>query len=163
MRDDRSPLYGTHRRQDRCRIHRPARQVLLLLAQPAGLHGHVPHFARRERFSVFQNLLELENDRRQADSRLANIPAAENCARRWPTSSCATRNSPRRCRSRWPSGFTSRRQERADFRAVTLAQTAKVSSIPRRAALYLVHGDLRRQCQPAPGLHGDVWRIPLKA
>ena len=68
-------------------------------------------------------------------------PRPTSCATRWPTSSCATRNSRRRCRSRWPSGSISRTSRTADvFSPFTLAETAKVSVNPKTfRPYYLVH------------------------
>ena len=109
-------------------------------------------------FPVFQNVLELENDRRQAEQRLANIPPPASCATKWPTSSCATRNSRRRCRSRWPSGSIWRTSRTATiFGPFMLAETAKVSVNPKTMRpYYLVHwASLRRRGQPAADLHGD--------
>ncbi len=110
MRDDRSPLYR-HGIVAKIVAEYIARleKSFSSLAQPAGLHGELPHFARRKRLSAVP-------ERARAGKRPPPGAAAagqhsrarRRCATRWPTSSCATRNFRRPCRSRWPSGSISR-------------------------------------------------------
>ncbi|MER9328355.1 hypothetical protein [Mesorhizobium sp. M0488] len=92
-------------------------------------------------FPVFQNLLELENDRRQADSRLANIPAAGEL--REEMADFILRH------KEFPEALQKSMAERLyledvkgenTFGPFTLAQTAKVSVNPKTARpYYLVH------------------------
>ena len=100
MRDDRSPLYR-HGIVAKIVAEYIARLEKSFSCWRNRL-GFVETFkiSRAESgFPVFQNLLELENDRRQAEQRLADDPRRPTrSATRWPTSSCATRNSRRRCR-----------------------------------------------------------------
>ncbi len=92
-------------------------------------------------FPVFQNLLELENDRRQADSRLANIPQPGEL--REEMADFILR------RKEFPAALQKSMAERLyledvrseeTFGPFTLAQTAKVSVNPKTGRpYYLVH------------------------
>ena len=92
-------------------------------------------------FPVFQNLLELENDRRQADSRLANIPLPGEL--REEMADFILR------RKEFPAALQKSMAERlyledvkseTTFGPFTLAQTAKVSVNPKTGRpYYLVH------------------------
>ena len=92
-------------------------------------------------FPVFQNLLELENDRRQADSRLANIPQPGEL--REEMADFILR------RKEFPAALQKSMAERlyledvkseTTFGPFTLAQTAKVSVNPKTGRpYYLVH------------------------
>ncbi|WP_027143402.1 hypothetical protein [Mesorhizobium sp. WSM3626] len=92
-------------------------------------------------YPVFQNLLELENDRRQADGRLANIPQAGEL--REEMADFILRH------KQFPDALQKSMAERLyledvkseqTFGPFTLAQTAKVSVNPKTARpYYLVH------------------------
>ena len=92
-------------------------------------------------FPVFQNVLELENDRRQAPQRLANIPAAEDL--RTEMADFILR------RKEFPDALQKSMAERlyledvgagAVFGAFSLAETVKVSVNPKTMRpFYLVH------------------------
>lgn len=92
-------------------------------------------------FPVFQNLLELENDRRQADQRLANIPQSDEL--RGEMADFILR------RKEFPEALQKSMAERLyledvkgkeTFGPFTLAQTAKVSVNPGTSRpYYLVH------------------------
>ena len=92
-------------------------------------------------FPVFQNLLELENDRRQADARLANIPLAGEL--REEMADFILRH------KEFPDALQKSMAERlylegvnseTTFGPFTLAQTAKVSVNPKTGRpYYLVH------------------------
>jgi len=111
---------------------------------PAGATGWASWtrsaFARRERFPGVQNLLELENDRRQADSRLANIRRGR---MREEMADFILRH------KEFPEALQKSMAERLyledvkseqTFGPFTLAQTAKVSVNPKTARpYYLVH------------------------
>lgn len=107
-------------------------------------------------YPVFQNLLELENDRRQADSRLATIPSAREL--RSEMADFILRH------KEFPTTLQKSMAERLyledikggeTFGPFTMAQTAKVSvSKIRPALLSRALGELRRQRQPAAGLYG---------
>ena len=143
MRDDRSPLY----RHDL--VAKIVAGYIARLESSFSCWRNRLGFMERFRisraesgFPVFQNVLELENDRRQAPERLAQHPrAGRHCGPRWPTSSCATRSFRRRCRGRWRSGSIWRTSRTATiFGPFTLAETAKVSVNPKTMRpFYLVH------------------------
>ncbi len=135
-------LPARHRRQDRRRIHRPAGDLLLLLAQPAGLHRRVPHLARESGFPVFQNLLELENDRQQAQTSGLATSRRRRAARRDGRLHPAPQGiSDSAAEARWPSGSIWRTCKDGDiFGPFTLARTVKVSVNPKAMRpFYLVH------------------------
>jgi hypothetical protein len=71
-------LPARHRRQDRGRIHRSSKDSFCAGAT-ARLHGKFKIQRAESGFPVFQNVLELENDRRQAEA-ARQIPSRTNCA-----------------------------------------------------------------------------------
>src|SRR5262249_9581568 len=78
MRDDRSPLYrhGIVARVVAAYIGRLERSFAAC-ANRLGFAEPLKISRAESGFPVFQNLLELENDRRQANQRLASIPAPD--------------------------------------------------------------------------------------
>jgi len=142
MRDDRSPLY---------RHGVVARVVAEYIAKLETSFdcwknrlGFMDSFriSRAESgFPVFQNLLELENDRRQADQRLAGIPAADEL--RGEMADFILRH------KEFPTALQKSMAERLYLEAVrggdifgpfTLARTVNVSVNPKtRRPFYLVH------------------------
>ncbi|MGX7874337.1 hypothetical protein ACVDG5_017695 [Mesorhizobium sp. ORM6] len=92
-------------------------------------------------FPVFQNLLELENDRRQADSRLANIPKAGELREEMADFILRHKEFPEALqRSMAERLYLEDVKSEQTFGPFTLAQTAKVSVNPKTARpYYLVH------------------------
>ncbi len=107
-------------------------------------------------FPVFQNLLELENDRRDAGKRLA-VDAGRG---HHPRGDGGFHPAPRKpfpppCKERWRSGAIWDRWRRAGtFRPLCLPRTVRVSVNPKtKRPYYVVHwGYLRRHGQPADDL-----------
>ena len=142
MRDDRSPLYR-HGIVARVVAEYIARLEKSFACWRNRL-GFIDTFriSRAESgFPVFQNLLELENDRRQADQRLANIPQPAEL--RAEMADFILRH------KEFPAALQKSMAERlyledikagATFGPFTLAQTAKVSVNPKTMRpYYLVH------------------------
>jgi hypothetical protein len=142
MRDDRSPLYR-HGIVARIVAEYIARLEKSFACWRNRL-GFIDAFriSRAESgFPVFQNLLELENDRRQADQRLANIPQPAEL--RAEMADFILRH------KEFPAALQKSMAERlyledikagATFGPFTLAQTAKVSVNPKTMRpYYLVH------------------------
>ncbi len=142
MRDDRSPLYR-HGIVAKVVAEYIARLEISFDCWKNRL-GFMDSFriSRAESgFPVFQNLLELENDRRQADERLAGIPAAEEL--RGEMADFILR------RKEFPTALQRSMAERLYLEAVrggdifgpfTLAKTVKVSVNPKtQRPFYLVH------------------------
>ncbi|PDQ22067.1 hypothetical protein CN311_05500 [Mesorhizobium sanjuanii] len=142
MRDDRSPLYR-HGIVARIVAEYIARLDKSFSCWRNRL-GFMDTFriSRAESgFPVFQNLLELENDRRQADARLANIPLAGEL--REEMADFILRH------KEFPAALQKSMAERlyledvkseTTFGPFTLAQTAKVSVNPKTGRpYYLVH------------------------
>ncbi|MEQ1943332.1 hypothetical protein ABMA32_13025 [Mesorhizobium sp. VNQ89] len=142
MRDDRSPLYR-HGIVAKIVAEYIARLEISFSCWKNRL-GFMETFriSRAESgFPVFQNLLELENDRRQAEQRLANIPAADEL--RAEMADFILR------RKEFPAGLQKSMAERLYLEAVqggdifgpfTLAKTVKVSVNPKTGRpFYLVH------------------------
>ncbi|TPN31755.1 hypothetical protein FKO01_15430 [Mesorhizobium sp. B2-3-3] len=92
-------------------------------------------------FPVFQNLLELENDRRQADARLANIPLASELREEMADFILRHKEFPEALqRSMAERLYLEDVKSEQTFGPFTLAQTAKVSVNPKTARpYYLVH------------------------
>ena len=135
-------LPARHRRQDRRRDTSRGSTS----PSPAGATGWASwtRSAFRAPKAAFRCSRTCSNWKTTAARRTRGLPTSRwpaSCARRWPTSSCATRNSPRRCRSRWPSGSISRTSRASStFGPFMLAQTAKVSVNPKTVRpYYLVH------------------------
>lgn len=142
MRDDRSPLYR-HGIVARIVAEYIARLETSFACWKNRL-GFMDSFriSRAESgFPVFQNLLELENDRRQAGERLVNIPAPEEL--RGEMADFILR------RKEFPAALQRSMAERLYLEAVkdgdifgpfTLARTVKVSVNPKTGRpFYLVH------------------------
>ncbi|MBX3580312.1 MAG: hypothetical protein KF810_00230 [Rhizobiaceae bacterium] len=142
MRDDRSPLYR-HGIVARIVAEYIARLETSFACWKNRL-GFMDSFriSRAESgFPVFQNLLELENDRRQAGERLMNIPAPEEL--RGEMADFILR------RKEFPAALQRSMAERLYLEAVkegdifgpfTLAKTVKVSVNPKTGRpFYLVH------------------------
>ena len=144
-------------------------------------------------FPVFQNVLELENDRRTADRRLANIPKADElraemadfilrhkefpdgaAASRWPSGSIWRTSAPS-----WPSG-PSRWPRRSRFRSIrrpcgpTISSTGRPSTAPptcrwstwRRWRIPRKHGPpagRRRRQAQRQGRHPAAGRRPAQS
>ena len=109
-------------------------------------------------FPVFQNVLELENDRQTAEKRLAGIPDGRaNCAPKWPISSCATRRFRPNCRSRMAERlYLEDVQGRCLLARSSCRRRSGVGQPEDHAALLSRPlGDLRRHGQPADDLYGD--------
>ena len=143
MRDDRSPLYR-HGIVAKIvgELHRPAGEILLVLAQPAGLRRDLQDLARRKRLSGLPE--RARTGERPPPGQPAaghRSPRPTSCATRWRTSSCATRNSRRRCRSRWPSGSIWRTSRTATCSARSCWPRRPRSRSTRRPSgpIYLVH------------------------
>ena len=159
MRDDRSPLYR-HGLVAKIVAEYIARLETSFSCWRNRL-GFVDTFriSRAESgFPVFQNLLELENDRRQAGQRLANIPAPSEL--RGEMADFILRH------KEFPAALQKSMAERLYLEDVkdgdifgpfTLARTAKVSVNPKsmRSVLPRALGELRRDRQPASDLHGN--------
>ena len=142
MRDDRSPLYR-HGIVAKIVAEYIARLEISFSCWRNRL-GFVDSFriSRAESgFPVFQNLLELENDRRQAEQRLANIPAPDEL--RGEMADFILRH------KEFPAALQKSMAERLYLEDVkggdifgpfTLAKTAKVSVNPKTMRpFYLVH------------------------
>ncbi len=142
MRDDRSPLYR-HGIVAKVVAEYIARLETSFACWQNRL-GFMDSFriSRAESgFPVFQNLLELENDRRQADQRIANIPAPDEL--RAEMADFILR------RKEFPAALQKSMAERLYLEAVkngdifgpfTLARTVKVSVNPKAGRpFYLVH------------------------
>ncbi|TPM08815.1 hypothetical protein FJ960_06070 [Mesorhizobium sp. B2-3-11] len=142
MRDDRSPLYRHGI------VARIVAEYIARLDKSFSCWRNRLGFMDTFRISraesgypVFQNLLELENDRRQADGRLANIPQAGEL--REEMADFILRH------KQFPDALQKSMAERLyledvkseqTFGPFTLAQTAKVSVNPKTARpYYLVH------------------------
>ena len=110
-------------------------------------------------FPVFQNVLELENDRRQAEQRLANIPAGRRAARRDGRLHPAPQGiSGSAAEVDGRAALSGRRQGRRRVRPVHRSPRRPRSRSIRRPCgpIYLVHwATLRRLGQPAADLYGD--------
>ncbi|MBL8576668.1 MAG: hypothetical protein JNK47_05545 [Mesorhizobium sp.] len=142
MRDDRSPLYR-HGIVAKVVAEYIARLEISFSCWKNRL-GFMETFRiskAESGFPVFQNLLELENDRRQAEQRLANIPAADDL--RAEMADFILR------RKEFPLALQKSMAERLYLEAVqagdifgpfTLAKTVKVSVNPKTGRpFYLVH------------------------
>lgn len=142
MRDDRSPLY------------RHGIVAGIVAEYIARLHksfscwrnrlGFMDTFriSRAESgFPVFQNLLELENDRRQADARLANIPLAGELREEMADFILRHKEFPEALQKSMAERlYLEDVKSETTFGPFTLAQTAKVSVNPKTARpYYLVH------------------------
>ncbi|UCI21430.1 hypothetical protein FJ970_10945 [Mesorhizobium sp. B2-1-8] len=92
-------------------------------------------------YPVFQNLLELENDRRQADSRLANIPQAGELREEMADFILRHKQFPEALQKSMAERlYLEDVKSEQTFGPFTLAQTAKVSVNPKTARpYYLVH------------------------
>ncbi|MBZ9853455.1 hypothetical protein LB566_06565 [Mesorhizobium sp. CA13] len=92
-------------------------------------------------FPVFQNLLELENDRRQADTRLANIPLADELREEMADFILRHKEFPQALQKSMAERlYLEDVKSEQTFGPFTLAQTAKVSVNPKTARpYYLVH------------------------
>ncbi|MBZ9678400.1 hypothetical protein [Mesorhizobium sp. ES1-1] len=92
-------------------------------------------------FPVFQNLLELENDRRQADSRLANIPLAGELREEMADFILRHKEFPEPLRKSMAERlYLEDVKSEQTFGPFTLAQTVKVSVNPKtERPYYLVH------------------------
>ncbi|TPK71457.1 hypothetical protein FJ930_15305 [Mesorhizobium sp. B2-4-15] len=92
-------------------------------------------------YPVFQNLLELENDRLQADARLANIPLASELREEMADFILRHKEFPEALqRSMAERLYLEDVKSEQTFGPFTLAQTAKVSVNPKTARpYYLVH------------------------
>ncbi|TPL09382.1 hypothetical protein FJ938_06100 [Mesorhizobium sp. B2-4-14] len=142
MRDDRSPLY---------RHGIVARVVAEYIARLdksfscwRNRLGFMDTFriSRAESgFPVFQNLLELENDRRQADARLANIPLASELREEMADFILRHKEFPEALqRSMAERLYLEDVKSEQTFGPFMLAQTANVSVNPKTARpYYLVH------------------------
>jgi hypothetical protein len=142
MRDDRSPLYR-HGIVARIVAEYIARldKSFSCWRNRLGFTDSFRISRAESGFPVFQNLLELENDRRLADSRLANIPVAGEL--REEMADFILRH------KEFPEALQKSMAERLyledvksgqTFGPFTLAQTAKVSVNPKTARpYYLVH------------------------
>lgn len=138
MRDDRSPLYR----------HGIVAEYIARLDKSFSCWrnrlGFMDTFriSRAESgFPVFQNLLELENDRRQADSRLANIPLAGELREEMADFILRHKKFPEALqRSMAERLYLEDVKSETTFGPFTLAQTAKVSVNPKTLRpYYLVH------------------------
>ena len=142
MRDDRSPLYRHGI------VARIVAEYIARLEKSFSCWRNRLGFMESFRiqraesgFPVYQNVLELENDRRQADQRLANIPAADEL--RAEMADFILRH------KEFPAALQKSMAERlyledvrggTAFGPFTLAQTAKVSVNPNTMRpFYLVH------------------------
>ncbi|RUZ74625.1 hypothetical protein EN943_23375 [Mesorhizobium sp. M7A.F.Ca.US.006.01.1.1] len=92
-------------------------------------------------FPVFQNLLELENDRRQADARLANIPLAGELREEMADFILRHKEFPEALQKSMAERlYLEDVKSENTFGPFTLAQTAKVSVNPKTGRpYYLVH------------------------
>ncbi|MBZ9672030.1 hypothetical protein [Mesorhizobium sp. ES1-3] len=92
-------------------------------------------------YPVFQNLLELENDRRQADARLANIPQAGELREEMADFILRHKQFPEALQKSMAERlYLEDVKSEQTFGPFTLAQTAKVSVNPKTARpYYLVH------------------------
>jgi hypothetical protein len=92
-------------------------------------------------FPVFQNLLELENDRRQADSRLANIPLADELREEMADFILRHKEFPEALQKSMAERlYLEDVKSETTFGPFTVAQTAKVSVNPKTLRpYYLVH------------------------
>lgn len=92
-------------------------------------------------FPVFQNLLELENDRRQGDARLANIPLAGELREEMADFILRHKEFPEALQKSMAERlYLEDVKSEQTFGPFTLAQTAKVSVNPKTARpYYLVH------------------------
>ncbi|TGQ71359.1 MAG: hypothetical protein E5V49_07940 [Mesorhizobium sp.] len=92
-------------------------------------------------FPVFQNLLELENDRQQADARLANIPQAGELREEMADFILRHKEFPEALQKSMAERlYLEDVKSEQTFGPFTLAQTAKVSVNPKTARpYYLVH------------------------
>jgi len=142
MRDDRSPLYR-HGIVARIVAEYIARLDKSFSCWRNRL-GFMDTFriSRAESgFPVFQNLLELENDRRQADSRLANIPQAAELREEMADFILRHKEFPEALQKSMAERlYLEDVKSETTFGPFTLAQTAKVSVNPKTARpYYLVH------------------------
>ncbi len=159
MRDDRSPLYR-HGIVAKIVAEYIARldKSFCLLAQPAGLHGHVPHFARRKRFSGLPEPARTGKRPPPGRQPPRQHPAGRRIARGDGRLHPAPQGVPRSAAEVDGRAALSRgRQERADLRAVHAGADRQGLGQSEDGAALLSRplGDLRRQRQPAAGLHGD--------
>ncbi|TIQ21572.1 MAG: hypothetical protein E5X51_10055 [Mesorhizobium sp.] len=92
-------------------------------------------------FPVFQNVLELENDRRQADTRLANIPLADELREEMADFILRHKQFPEALQKSMAERlYLEGVRSETTFGPFTLAQTAKVSVNPKTGRpYYLVH------------------------
>ncbi|MGY3332913.1 hypothetical protein ACVILI_005930 [Mesorhizobium sp. USDA 4775] len=142
MRDDRSPLYRHGI------VAKIVAEYIARLDKSFGCWrnrlGFMDTFriSRAESgFPVFQNLLELENDRRQADSRLANIPLAGELREEMADFILRHKEFPEALQKSMAERlYLEDVKSEQTFGPFTLAQTAKVSVNPKTALpYYLVH------------------------
>ena len=109
-------------------------------------------------FPVFQNVLELENDRRQANQRLASIPEADEIRNEMADFILRHKEFPAALQTAdGRAALSGGRQGRQSVQPVHagrdgqgLGQSEDLPALLSRAL-----GDLRRQRQPAADLHGD--------
>lgn len=142
MRDDRSPLYRHGI------VAKIVAEYIARLDKSFGCWrnrlGFMDTFriSRAESgFPVFQNLLELENDRRQADARLANIPLAGELREEMADFILRHKEFPEALQKSMAERlYLEDVKSEQTFGPFTLAQTAKVSVNPKTALpYYLVH------------------------
>ena len=109
-------------------------------------------------FPVFQNVLELENDRarRKSGSRISRKPM--HCARKWPISSCGTRRFRPNCRRRMAERLYLEQIGKGDiFSPFMLARDVQVSVNPKTMRPYYVvcWASFDGSAHAADGLYGD--------
>ncbi|CDX16045.1 conserved hypothetical protein [Mesorhizobium sp. ORS 3324] len=142
MRDDRSPLYRHGI------VARIVAEYIARLDKSFSCWRNRLGFMDTFRISradsgypVFQNLLELENDRRQADSRLANIPQAAELREEMADFILRHKEFPEALQKSMAERlYLEDVKSEATFGPFILAQTAKVSVNPKTLRpYYLVH------------------------
>ena len=140
MRDDRSPLYRHGI------VAKIVAEYIARLERSFSSWGNRMGFMESFRicraesgFPVFQNVLELENDRRQAEKRLANIPQPDDAARRDGRLHPAPQGvSGRPAEDDGRAALSGGYQDGETFGPFMLAQTAKVSVNPKTMRPYYV-------------------------
>ncbi|TIX63809.1 MAG: hypothetical protein E5V33_11780, partial [Mesorhizobium sp.] len=142
MRDDRSPLYRHGI------VARIVAEYIARLDKSFSCWRNRLGFMETFRISradsgypVFQNLLELENDRRQAESRLANIPQAGELREEMADFILRHKEFPEALQKSMAERlYLEDVRSEQTFGPFTLAQTAKVSVNPKTfRPYYLVH------------------------
>ncbi|MER2534502.1 MAG: hypothetical protein ABTQ31_04995 [Rhizobiaceae bacterium] len=142
MRDDRSPLY---RHGIVARI--VAEYIARLDVSFSSWHNRLGFLERfrisraESGFPVYQNVLELENDRRGAPERLANLPAADELRAEMADFILRRKEFPQALQKTLAERLYLEHVEGGEtFGPFTLAQTAKVSVNPKTGRpFYLVH------------------------